>query len=129
MTRWSSSTFALARPKVPSWGKESVMCVDGVGDVGGEAYPLLGELTGALVLAVAQEFDDAALVGGKAVERKCWLAISLSKGRRALRTAAILHSIHRSVQHQQSLSPLEDSEAPIHESRHNGSSAEGTQAE
>ena len=29
-------------------------------------YPLLGELTGALVLAVAEELDDAALVGGEA---------------------------------------------------------------
>jgi hypothetical protein len=28
---------------------------------------LLGELAGALVLAVAQEFDDAALIGGEAV--------------------------------------------------------------
>lgn len=28
-------------------------------------YPLLSELTGALVLSVSQEFDDTALIGGK----------------------------------------------------------------
>lgn len=32
--------------------------------------PLLGELTGALVLAVAEEFDNAALVGSEAGESK-----------------------------------------------------------
>lgn len=30
------------------------------------AYPLLGQLAGALVLGVAEEFDNAALVGGEA---------------------------------------------------------------
>jgi len=30
-----------------------------------ETYPALGELSGALVLAVAQQFDDTALVWGK----------------------------------------------------------------
>lgn len=30
-----------------------------------KTYPLLGELTSALVLSVSQEFDDAALIGGK----------------------------------------------------------------
>jgi transcriptional regulator GlxA family with amidase domain len=33
--------------------------------------PLLGELTGALVLAVAQQLDDTALVGGKAEVVSC----------------------------------------------------------
>lgn len=33
----------------------------------GKAYPLLRELTGALVAAVAEELNDAALVGGEAV--------------------------------------------------------------
>ena len=32
------------------------------------AEPLLGELARALVLRVAEEFDDATLVGGEAVE-------------------------------------------------------------
>lgn len=32
-------------------------------------YSLLGELAGALVTAVAQEFDDATLVGGEARRR------------------------------------------------------------
>ena len=32
----------------------------------GETYPLLRETTGTLVLGVAEEFDDALLVGGKA---------------------------------------------------------------
>lgn len=34
----------------------------------GDTHPLLRELPGALVTAVAEEFDDAALVGGEAVE-------------------------------------------------------------
>lgn len=34
------------------------------------AEPLLGELTGALVLGVAEQLDNAALVGGKAVEEE-----------------------------------------------------------
>lgn len=33
----------------------------------GDAYPLLRELPGALVAAVAEEFDNAALVGGEAI--------------------------------------------------------------
>lgn len=32
---------------------------------GGSTYSLLGELTGTLVLAVAEQLDDSALVGGK----------------------------------------------------------------
>jgi hypothetical protein len=32
----------------------------------GETYPLLRKTTGTLVLGVAEEFDDALLVGGKA---------------------------------------------------------------
>jgi hypothetical protein len=32
-----------------------------------DSHLLLGELTGALVLAVAEKFDDAALIGSKAV--------------------------------------------------------------
>jgi len=32
----------------------------------GNTYPLLGELAGALVFAVAEEFDDAAFVGCEA---------------------------------------------------------------
>ena len=40
---------------------------DGEGRGGrGKAYPLLRELPGTLVTAVAEEFDDAALVGGEA---------------------------------------------------------------
>lgn len=39
----------------------------------GETYPLLGELTGALVLGVAQQLNDAALVGGEAGVQ--WLAL------------------------------------------------------
>lgn len=70
MTRWSSSTFFLARPKVPSYrGTVSTNvenCV-GVGGVG-ESYSLLGELTGTLVLRVTQQFDDTLLVGGEAVQ-------------------------------------------------------------
>lgn len=55
----SSSTFALARPKVPSCGlvREGIN-VDG----GGEMYSLLCELTGTLVLGVTEEFDDTTLV-------------------------------------------------------------------
>lgn len=34
--------------------------------VSSETYPLLGELTGTLVTAVAEQFDDTALVGGEA---------------------------------------------------------------
>lgn len=37
-----------------------------VGRLGdGVSYPLLGELAGTLVLGVAEEFDNAALVGGE----------------------------------------------------------------
>lgn len=32
---------------------------------GTKTYPLLSELTSALVLSVSQEFDDTALIGGK----------------------------------------------------------------
>lgn len=34
------------------------------------AYPLLGELTGTLVLAVSEQFDNSALVGGEAGDAK-----------------------------------------------------------
>lgn len=37
----------------------------------GDAYPLLRELPGALVTAVAEELDDTALVGGEAVVVEC----------------------------------------------------------
>jgi hypothetical protein len=33
-----------------------------------KTYPLLGELTGTLVLAVTEQFDDSALVWGKTVQ-------------------------------------------------------------
>jgi hypothetical protein len=33
----------------------------------GKTYPLLRETTGTLVLGVAEEFDDALLVGGETV--------------------------------------------------------------
>lgn len=70
MTRWSSSTFFLARPKVPSCCHVSLdlmlcVCV-------GSTYSLLGELTGTLVLAVSEQLNDSALVGGKTV--RWWLA-------------------------------------------------------
>lgn len=59
-----SSTFALARPKVPSWwvvsGNSAKKAIE-------HSYLLLGELTGTLVLAVAEKFDDAALIGSKAI--------------------------------------------------------------
>ena len=34
-------------------------------DTGTKTYPLLSELTSALVLSVSQKFDDTALIGGK----------------------------------------------------------------
>lgn len=72
MTRWSSSTFFLARPKVPSCRKEYVLVLLCLGNKGRKvrwvAYSLLGELTGALVLAVSEQFDDSALVGGEAIK-------------------------------------------------------------
>lgn len=37
-------------------------------EFGGTTYPLLGELPGALVLAVAEKFDNATLVRGKTVK-------------------------------------------------------------
>lgn len=37
------------------------------------AEPLLRELTGALVLAVAEKFDNAALIWGEAVEKHSML--------------------------------------------------------
>lgn len=67
MTRWSSSTFFLARPKVPSYCLVSPQSHNVV--MGGiSTYSLLGELTGTLVLAVAEQLDDSALVGGKTEE-------------------------------------------------------------
>lgn len=65
MTRWSSSTFFLARPKVPSCGWVSIDEEGWFG--GGETYSLLGELTGTLVLAVSEQFDNSALVGGETI--------------------------------------------------------------
>lgn len=35
----------------------------------GATYPLLGQLTGTLVLAVAEKFDDTTLIGSEAVKR------------------------------------------------------------
>lgn len=35
---------------------------------GGGKYPLLSELTGTLVTGVAEQFNDAALVGGEAIQ-------------------------------------------------------------
>lgn len=64
MTRFMSSTFALARPKVPSYRRSAVIQPL---DLSRDLYLLLGELAGTLVLAVAEEFDDAALIGSKAV--------------------------------------------------------------
>jgi len=54
-----------------SEGSQLCVCVLRVGGrlrwvVVGETYPLLRETTGTLVLGVAEEFDDALLVGGKA---------------------------------------------------------------
>jgi hypothetical protein len=63
MTRFMSSTFALARPKVPSYRLSAIIQTR---QVGGHSYLFLRELTRALVLAVAEQFDDAALIGGKA---------------------------------------------------------------
>lgn len=71
MTLWSSSTFLLARPKVPSCvdvlaislAQEDI-CVSGFSR--DKTYSLLGELAGALVARVAQELNDAALVGSEA---------------------------------------------------------------
>src|SRR5690242_21850720 len=80
MTLVISSTFLFARPKVPScvvvsassyvWSRWVAGCKGGRlrGCVVGETYPLLREATGTLVLGVAEEFNDALLVGGKAVE-------------------------------------------------------------
>lgn len=34
-----------------------------------QTYPLLGQLTGTLVLAVAEKFDDTTLIGSEAVGR------------------------------------------------------------
>ena len=76
MTVVISSTFLLARPKVPScrvlvWERnvlwEGLRC-RAVGYGGGETYPLLRKTTGTLVLGVAEEFDDTALVGSEAEE-------------------------------------------------------------
>ena len=54
----------MSRP--PGLGNHALELVDlGLGAAKG-AELLLGELAGALVLAVAEEFDDAALVGGEA---------------------------------------------------------------
>lgn len=41
--------------------------------------PLLGELTGTLVLGVAEQLNDAALVGSKAVVRKKYVSIRFSQ--------------------------------------------------
>lgn len=70
MTLVISSTFLFARPKVPSWELHvSGRWVVVVGD-GEVTYSLLCELSGALVLAVAEEFDDAALVWGETKKGK-----------------------------------------------------------
>jgi hypothetical protein len=50
------------------------------------AEPLLGELARALVLGVAEEFDDATLVGGEAVDARLveswWWCCSVPGGSR-----------------------------------------------
>ena len=68
MTLVMSSTFLFARPKVPSYAKRSVSenLYRVVQDQGLSTHPSLGELSRALVLAVAEQFDDAALVGSEA---------------------------------------------------------------
>lgn len=63
MTRCSSSTFALARPKVPS-------CFLSIGiriSFNGNTYPLLSQLTGTLVLAVSEKFDNTTLIWCKTI--------------------------------------------------------------
>lgn len=54
-------------------GTELLSCVSILFDVvfvhvSGSTYSLLGELTGTLVLAVSEQLNDSALVGGKAVK-------------------------------------------------------------
>lgn len=50
----------------------SCVSLDMVLCVSGRTYSLLGELTGTLVLAVSEQLNDSALVGGKTV--RWWLA-------------------------------------------------------
>jgi hypothetical protein len=73
MTRCSSSTLALDRLKVPSCNQVST------GNFGGGAHLLrlagtcllLCQLSCTLVLAVSEEFDNAALVRGETVGGNC----------------------------------------------------------
>lgn len=79
-----SSTFRLARPRVPSYCKrKSQLCRSPIsnslltaiplflGDpvkldnFAGASYSLLSELSGTLILGVPQQFNDAALIWGK----------------------------------------------------------------
>jgi hypothetical protein len=74
MTFVNSSTFLLARPKVPSYRRANQHSASKNTDGERETYPLLGELAGTLVLGVTEQLDDAALVGGETI-------ISISAGR------------------------------------------------
>jgi hypothetical protein len=64
MTRCNSSTFAFARPKVPSY---STLEDHPFHNICFETYPLLGQLTRTLVLAVSEEFDNTTLVWCKSI--------------------------------------------------------------
>lgn len=76
MTPWSSSTFLLARPKVPSCALVSkpnipfiwkaFSSLEASIKVKEETYSLLGELAGALVARVAEKLNDTALIGSEA---------------------------------------------------------------
>lgn len=81
MTLVISSTFLLARPKVPSckfvsqdvrtvWGgaesEELSSCALSVR----KTYSLLRKTAGTLVLGVTEQFNDALLVGGKTIDKK-----------------------------------------------------------
>lgn len=103
MTLVISSTFLLARPKVPSCvllavfrresngadvvggGGGGRLAVEVGSGGGGETYPLLRKTTGTLVLGVAEEFDDALLVGSETV---ALLARASRCGRTQLKAAA-----------------------------------------
>ena len=61
----------------------------------GETYPLLRETTGTLVLGVAEEFDDALLVGGKTVAllaKASWCRVCKERRRQALHVRIALSS-------------------------------------
>src|SRR3569833_1222569 len=81
MTRCSSSTFALARWKVPScWMSVSASLAlpdDIVWENAEATHSLLCQLTGTLVFAVAEQFDNPAFVGcqtrrERELSAMCW---------------------------------------------------------